>query len=104
MKNKMRERDIEQHLVSSIAKMGGKAYKFSSPGNRAVPDRACFLPNGMTLLVECKAPGKVLTPLQERVVKLLRNLKQAVAIVDSKEGVDHLCNEIKTIMEKFNDK
>ena len=100
----MLERRIEEYLVRQVAKLGGKAYKFSSPGNRAVPDRVCFLPNGMTLLVECKAPGKVLTPLQERVVKLLRNLKQTVAVVDSKEGVDHLCNEIKTIMEKFNDK
>ena len=31
------ERDAEKLLVSKIKKLGGRAYKFTSPGNAGVP-------------------------------------------------------------------
>ena len=86
----MLERDIEKYLVRKIAQLGGKAYKFSSPNNRAVPDRLCVVPKDM-FFVELKAPGKVPTPLQFKVHKYLRELGQKVFVIDSKEGVDDLC-------------
>jgi hypothetical protein len=92
---KLLERDIEQHLVKAIAKLGGKAYKWSSPSNRAVPDRICFLPNGGLVFIECKATGKKPTPLQAKVINYLRSLGQKVLIIDSKEQVDILYNITK---------
>lgn len=60
----MTEKDIESYLRDVVRKIGGKAYKFVSPGNPGVPDRIVILPDGRILFVELKAPGKVSTPLQ----------------------------------------
>jgi len=38
-----REATIEKHLVAEVKKAGGTAYKFLSPGRRAVPDRLVLL-------------------------------------------------------------
>lgn len=86
---KLLERDIEQHLVKIIAKLGGKAYKFSSLSNRAVPDRLCIIPGGL-VFIECKAPGKKPTPLQWKVINHLRSLGQKVLVIDSIEQIDTL--------------
>ena len=86
----MLERDIEKHLVRRVAWLKGKAYKFSSPSNRSVPDRLCCLPYGIIKFVECKATSKKPTPLQAKVIKYLRDLGHEVFVVDSKEKVDIL--------------
>jgi len=88
----MLERDVEGYLVKQVAKLGGKAYKFSSPSNRSIPDRICCLPRGLTKYVECKAPWKEPTPLQAKVIKYLRSLGHEVFVVDTKEKVDILIN------------
>lgn len=87
----MLEREIEKYLVYKISKLGGKAYKFSSPSNRAVPDRLCVIP-GDIFFVELKATGKVPTPLQGKIHKTLRGLRAEVFVVDSKEQVDIIYN------------
>jgi len=86
----MLEKDIEKYLVRRVAWLKGKAYKFSSPSNRSVPDRLCCLPNGNIKFVECKATGKKPTPLQGKTIKYLRDLGNEVFVVDSKEKVDVL--------------
>ena len=60
----MRESEIEKKLVSHIKKLGGIAYKFSSPNRKSVPDRLCVMPNGRAFFVETKSTGKAPTPLQ----------------------------------------
>jgi len=94
------ERDVEKHLVKQVAKLGGKAYKWSSPANRAVPDRLCCFQQGEIKFVECKATGKRPTPLQWKVIKYLRSLGHEVFVVDSKEKVDILYSQWK---EELND-
>ncbi len=83
----MREKEIEQYFVKRVKEMGGKAYKWVSPGNDGVPDRIVFF-SGVTVLVELKAPGKKPTPLQIAKHKELEKLGQKVLVVDSKEKVD----------------
>lgn len=83
----MRENEIEQYLVKRVKEMGGKAYKWVSPGNDGVPDRIVFF-SRVTVLVELKAPGKKPTPLQIAKHKELAKLGQKVLVVDSKEKVD----------------
>lgn len=92
---KLVEKDIEEYLCRQVERLGGKAYKFSSPANRAVPDRICCFPLGQIVFVECKAPGKRPTPLQMKVLTFLRQLRNNVVVVDSKEGVDTLMRMVK---------
>lgn len=91
----MQEKDIEKYLVKRVKEMGGKAYKWVSPGNDGVPDRIVFF-QGMTVLVELKAPGKKPTPLQIAKHKELAKLGQKVLVLDSKESVDCFVNTIQS--------
>lgn len=91
----MLERDIETYLVKKVKQLEGKAFKFSSPSNRAVPDRICCFPQGRIIFVECKAPGEVPTPLQSKVIRLLRFLGHEVLVLDTKEKVDIFYHIIK---------
>lgn len=90
----MQEKDIEKYLVKRVKEMGGKAYKWVSPGNDGVPDRIVFF-QGVTVLVELKASGKKPTPLQIAKHKELAKLGQKVLVLDSKESVDCFVNTIQ---------
>ena len=78
----MRESELEQKLVSHITKLGGIAYKFSSPNRRSVPDRLCVMPNGRVFFVELKAEGKTPTALQQHEHETLRALGHIVLVID----------------------
>lgn len=94
----MREKAIEEYLRDQVKTIGGKAYKFVSPGNNGVPDRLICLPGGMAVFVELKAPGKKSTPLQTKQQTNLRKLGFTVFHdVDSKSKVDGVikhCTEL----------
>ncbi len=83
----MLESKLEQKLVIHIKKLGGIAYKFSSPNRRAVPDRLCVMPNGRVFFVEVKAPTKQPTALQQHEHCLLRALGHTVLLIDSLEAI-----------------
>ena len=70
----MREREIEKWLREQIKNLGGRALKFTSPGNDGVPDRIVFLPGGRVYLVELKAIGGRLSPIQVMAAESLRAL------------------------------
>lgn len=86
----MREREIEKYLVKRVKELGGKAFKFVSPGNDGVPDRLVCLPGGRVLFVELKSPGKKPTPLQLKQMEFIRSLGFDVDWVSSKADVDVL--------------
>ncbi|ASJ54217.1 nuclease [Brevibacillus formosus] len=90
----MRESALERRLVREVEKIGGKAPKWVSPGNRGVPDRLVILPNGRTVYVEMKAPGEPLEPLQEKWAKTLRKLGHSVYKIDSNSGIDQFIAEV----------
>ena len=83
----MLESKLEQKLIAHIKKLGGIAYKFSSPNRKSVPDRLCVMPNGRVFFVELKAPGKAPTPLQQHEHCLLRALGHTVLLIDSLEAI-----------------
>ena len=91
----MRERDIEKYLVTQVKNLGGKAFKWSSPSHRGVPDRLVFLPHGILLAVELKAQGKKPTKLQNYSHEELRSLGTEVLVIDSKAKVDALLGNFK---------
>lgn len=97
------EKDIESYLREKVRELGGKAYKWVSPGSAGVPDRLVFLPTGRIIPVELKAPGKKPTELQLKKHEEIENLNIKVFVIDTKEKVDEfiewcegLINEIHT--------
>jgi hypothetical protein len=84
----MREAAVEKHLREKVKALGGKAYKFVSPGNAGVPDRLVLLPGGKVVFVELKAPGRLSTPLQKNRQREITALGFEVLVIDSKQGVD----------------
>lgn len=91
----MREVKVEQALAAAVKKRRGLCLKFTSPGVDGVPDRIVMLPHGKLAFIELKAPGKVLRPLQEHRVKQLRALGQQVYVIDNKEMIGGILDEIQ---------
>lgn len=87
------ERDIEAYLRNRVKALGGRAYKFVSPGNAGVPDRLVLLPGGRAVFVELKAPGRHPTPLQVAQQQRIAALGFDVRVIDSFEGVDELIRQ-----------
>lgn len=92
----MRESAIERRLVTEAIKRGGFAPKFVSPGLDGVPDRLLLLPGGKLAFVEVKAPGKKPRPLQRRRIEQLTALGFRVYVLDSKEQIGEILDEVQT--------
>lgn len=91
----MKEKLIETYLIKQVREqLQGIAYKFTSPGRRAVPDRLCVV-SGHCFFVECKATDKYLTDAQARERDRLQELDQWVYEVNSKGHIDKLIREWK---------
>ena len=90
MVEKVSEKSIEEYLRDQVRKIGGRAYKFISPGNAGVPDRLVILPGGDLFFVELKAPGGKTTKLQNKRIKEIAMLGRVVFIADSKEEIDRI--------------
>lgn len=88
------EKDIESYLREKIKELGGKAYKWVSPGNAGVPDRLVCL-RGKMIPVELKAPSKKPTELQLKKHQELNKLGVTVYVIDSKEKVDEFLRGLK---------
>jgi len=87
-KKHLLEADIEQYMVRRIADLGGRAYKFTSPARRSVPDRINVLDQGRIHFVEVKRPDGRLSPGQKREIRFLRSLGHIVHVIWSMNGVD----------------
>lgn len=90
----MREKTIEQKLVSAVRAKGGIAPKFVSPGFDGMPDRLVLLPDGKCGFVEVKAPGRKPRPLQETRIRLLRRLGFLVFVLDDESRIPQIISEI----------
>lgn len=92
----MRERSIERHLVKETEKRGGIAPKLVSPGTDGMPDRLVILPGCGVAFVELKAPGEKPRPIQRKRIRDLVGLGCSVYVVDSKERVVEVLDEIQS--------
>ena len=92
----MREKTVEQKLVSEVKKAGGICPKWVAPGFDGVPDRIAMFPGGKIAFVEVKAPGEKPRPLQEARHELLRRLGFRVYILDEIEKIGGIIDEIRT--------
>lgn len=97
----MREKVIEQRLVSEVKKRGGIAPKWVCPSFDGMPDRLVFLPDkhggrGHFGMVEVKAPGEKPRPLQVSRHKLLQRIGFKVHVLDAIEDIGGILDEIQT--------
>jgi len=92
----MREKTIERKLVQAVRTMGGIAPKFISPGFDGMPDRLVLLPNGKIAFVEVKRHGEKPSPLQEARHGLLRRMGFKVYVLDDREQIGGILNEIQS--------
>lgn len=90
----MRESTLERRLVREVKRIGGLAPKWVSPGNSGVPDRLVILPDGLTVYVEMKAPGKPLQSLQESWKRKLLKRGHRHYKIDSNEDIDRFIREV----------
>ena len=90
----MREKKIEQKLVTAVKKHGGICPKFVSPGFDGMPDRLLPLPHGRFAFVEVKAPNQKPRPLQLSRHRLLRRLGFRVYVLDALEDIDKIIKEV----------
>lgn len=97
---KMRESVIEAHLREGVKKLGGRAYKWTSPGNDGVPDRIVVLPERLPVFVELKTEKGVLSPLQKSQITRLRELGQDVRVLYGKEQVKSFLAECARLVKE----
>lgn len=83
----MKENDIEKVLRDEVKKLGGRAYKWVSPGNDGVPDRIVIFPNKQPIFVELKTDKGKLSALQSIQIKRLKELGQQVEVVKGINGL-----------------
>lgn len=91
----MREKVIEQKLVSEVKKRGGICPKWVAPGFDGMPDRIVFLPHRKFGLVEVKASGKKPRPLQVSRHRLLEKLEFNVYILDGENQIGGILDDIQ---------
>ncbi|MEA4972354.1 MAG: VRR-NUC domain-containing protein [Candidatus Metalachnospira sp.] len=90
----MREKVIEQKLVTAVKKMGGICPKFVSPGLDGMPDRIVLLSPGRIGFVEVKVMGCKPRPLQLAMHGMLQRLGFKVYVLDDEEQIDLILREI----------
>ena len=96
----MREKDIEAVLTREIKNLGGKAYKWVSPGNDGVPDRIVILPGRVPIFVELKTVKGRLTELQEIQIGKLTDLGQDVRVLHGLADVGAFLDECSEEMKR----
>ena len=84
----MKESEVEKYFVWTVERMGGKTWKFTSPGRKGVADRIACLPDGTTWFVELKTKGGRLSVLQKMFADDMALLNQKYACLWTKEQID----------------
>jgi hypothetical protein len=83
----MKESEIEKVLVTEVRALGGRAYKWTSPGNDGVPDRIVIFPDRRPVFVELKTDKGMLSALQKAQITRLTGLGQPVEVVRGISGL-----------------
>lgn len=90
----MLEKELEKILVAEVKKLGGRAYKWVSPGNDGVPDRIVIFPGRTPVFVELKTERGRLSSLQRVQVKRLKDLGQEVRVVYGIDGLSQFFQDM----------
>ena len=91
----MKEKEIEKILVDEVKRLGGRAYKWTSPGNDGVPDRIVILPGKAPKFIELKTETGKLSNLQRVQITRLKDLGQDVRVLYGLEDVKEFLEEMQ---------
>lgn len=97
----MKESEIEKILVDGVRKLGGRAYKFVSPGNVGVPDRIIVLDGLPVIFVEMKTEMGRLTELQKRQIEFLSKQGKLTRVLYGEEDTRAFLEELKEALHEF---
>ncbi len=89
----MRESKVEKYLVQKVIEAGGVTRKLKWIGRNDAPDRFVVI-QGVTVLVEVKAPGLLPRASQKSEIKKLRNAGAQVVLVDCYKAVDEMIESL----------
>ena len=92
----MREKYIEQRLVSELKKHGGLCLKLASTGLDGIPDRMVLMSKGKIAFVELKAPKQKPRKLQLVRIKKLKEMGFSVYVLDNVEDIGGVIDDIQT--------
>lgn len=89
------ERVIEAKLRKQINKMGGRFYKWVSPGNDGVPDRIAVFPGGRIIFVELKTETGECSKVQEYQQMILEKLGCEVVTLYGSDAVTRFIEDLR---------
>ncbi len=84
------ERKLESACRRRAIQSGGLLVKWVSPGWAGVPDRLLLMPGGRMTMIEFKAPGRRLTPLQQVRHAMLGKLGFHPKVIDNVDDFEKL--------------
>lgn len=87
------ESAIESYFTKQAIKHGFLCWKFISPSQDGVPDRI-LIGHETVAFAELKRPGEKPRPLQEYIIKRLRDHGAIVGVIDSNETADQFIQEL----------
>ena len=83
-----KENRVEQRLIDGVKALGGRTFKFVSPGLAGVPDRIVILPGGK--------PSRI----QLRRIAQLRNLDVTALVLTGIDEVEHYLDNLRELMNE----
>lgn len=89
----VRERKIEDYFRSQIESLGGITRKIMKTNRSGFPDQLAIV-HGEIYIVEVKTISGVLSSVQEREIRRLRNAGATVYVAFGREGVDNVIRDI----------
>jgi hypothetical protein len=84
------ESKVVAHLCKRVAELGGFTRKVTYQGRDGAPDEWCFFPGGKLVIIECKAAGGRLAPIQVLEIRTLERYGFDAYIAWSKDDVDKI--------------
>ena len=91
---KKRESTVEKYLVRKVKLYGGMAIKLNPIGMIGLPDRLILMPGAKIMFAEVKRPGEKPRAIQIQIHNRLRNLGFRVEVVDNKEQIKEILEEM----------
>jgi hypothetical protein len=91
----VKESVVERRLRELVKQLGGKAYKFISPGEPGVPDRLLLLPGGVIIFVETKTTIGHTQAIQDWQIDEMRKRGADVRVVRGLDEVKAFISEIE---------
>jgi len=95
-----KESRVERQLIDGVKALGGKTFKFISPGQAGVPDRVVILPGGTVHFVEVKAQGGRVSKLQQRSLANLRHMGVTALVLTGTDEVRHYLDNLRELMNE----